>query len=65
MIGDVGGFFDGLVLILYILVSHIISHNMFVDVSSNMYQIKSKDVTVKGFKHIKKVKKPSTQNTEE
>ena len=55
MIGDVGGFFDGLVLIVYILVSNIISHNMFVDISSNMYQIKSKGVTVKGFKHIKKV----------
>ena len=54
MIGDVGGFFDGLVLIVAILISNIISHNMFIEISSNMYQVKSKDVKLARFRSSEK-----------
>ena len=50
MIGDVGGFFDGLVLIVAILISNIILHNMFIEISSNMYQVKSKDMRLARFR---------------
>ena len=52
MIGDVGGFFDGLVLIVSVLISHIISHNMLMEVSSNMYSVKSNYEHFVGFNNI-------------
>ena len=47
MIGDVGGLFDGLMLIVSFIIGNLISHNMLVQIAYKMYDVKSKHLKLK------------------